>query len=121
MDTLSSVAAATPAMCMAYLGVMLCFAKGVDALKHPDLYVGVAVKMVILPVVIGKILLACGVFPQELLEAFVIIMALPVMTMVPIIASKNGHEGEYAAGITVATLVFSVVTIPLVVWLTFGI
>ena len=42
------------------------------------------------------------------------IMALPTMTVVPMIASQYGHEGEYAAGITAVTLALSVATLPLV-------
>lgn len=44
----------------------------------------------------------------------VAIMALPIMIVVPMIAKQNGHEGDYAAGMTVVTLVASAVTIPLV-------
>lgn len=49
----------------------------------------------------------------------VAIMALPIMTVVPMIAKQNGHEGDYAAGMTVVTLVASAVTIPLVQLLAF--
>lgn len=120
MDTLQTVSSATPALCMMYLGALLCFSDWIGALKRPDLYVGVLIKMIVLPVIAAKMLLAMDMFPQELIEAFIVIMALPVMTLVPILAQKNGHEGDYAAGTCVATLVFSVATIPLVVWLSFG-
>lgn len=118
-DCVGSVAAATPAMCMIYLGALLCYSDWRGALKTRDLYVGIAVKMVLLPIVLGRLLIWCGAFPLEMVECFTIIAALPVMTLVPIIASKNGHEGDYAAGITVATLVVSVITIPFVAWAAF--
>ncbi|MCI9628805.1 MAG: hypothetical protein HFJ64_06265 [Eggerthellaceae bacterium] len=73
--------------------------------------------MVVLPIVLARLLIWWGVLPVEMMQCFTIITALPVMTLVPIIASKNGHEGDYAAGITVATLVLSVVTIPFVAWI----
>lgn len=120
MDTMQSISSATPALCMMYLGALLCFSDWMGALKRPDLYAGVAAKMIVLPVLAGKLLLWSGMFSQELIEALVIIIALPVMTLVPILAQKNGHEGDYAAGTTVATLVISIASIPLVVWLTFG-
>lgn len=119
-ETLELVANASPAMCMIYLGAMLHYSDFAAALKTPDLYAGIVVKMILLPVAAGKLLLWWGAIPIELLECFVIIMALPVMTLVPIVAQRNGHEGDYAAGITVATLAASIATIPLVVWLTFG-
>ena len=39
------------------------------------------------------------------------------MTIVPMIAAQRGPHGDYAAGITVATLAFSLITIPLVTFL----
>jgi hypothetical protein len=52
-----------------------------------------------------------------MISALVIIMALPTMTVVPMLAAQNSNEGEYAAGMTVVTLVASVATIPLAVFL----
>ena len=57
--------------------------------------------------------------PQEFCIAMVAIMALPIMTVVPMIAKQNGHEGDYAAGMTVVTLVASAVAIPLAQLLAF--
>ena len=117
-DTLSTVSSATSALCMMYLGAMLCFSKWSQALRCLELYVGIAVKMILLPVIGGHIMQAIGL-PQEFCIAMVAIMALPIMTVVPMIAKQNGHEGDYAAGMTVVTLVASVVTIPLVQLLAF--
>ena len=110
-DTLATISSATSALCMMYLGAMLCFSKWSLALRCPELYVGIAVKMVLLPVVGGHIMQAIGL-PQEFCIAMVVIMSLPIMTVVPMIAKQNGHEGDYAAGMTVVTLIASVVTTP---------
>lgn len=117
-DTLSTVSNATSALCMMYLGAMLCFSKWSLALRCPELYVGTTVKMILLPVIGGHIMQAIGL-PQEFCIAMVAIMSLPIMTVVPMIAKQNGHEGDYAAGMTVVTLATSVVTIPLVQLLAF--
>lgn len=90
---------------MMHLGAMLCFSKWSLALRCPELYVGIAVKMVLLPVVGGHIMQAIGL-PQEFCIAMVVIMSLPIMTVVPMIAKQNGHEGDYAAGMTVVTLTY---------------
>ena len=105
-DTLSTVSSATSALCVMYLGAMLCFSKWSQALRCPELYVGIAVKMILLPVIGGHIMQAIGL-PQEFCIAMVAIMALPIMTVVPMIAKQNGHEGDYAAGMTVVTLAAS--------------
>ncbi|WP_165172951.1 AEC family transporter [Adlercreutzia sp. ZJ242] len=52
-----------------------------------------------------------------LIVCITLLSALPTMTIVPMIASQRGDFGDYAAGITVGTLVFSLVTIPLVTFL----
>lgn len=65
---------------------------------------------------VGVPLLA-AVFPEQMVLALAIIMALPVMTVVPMVVANNGKEYEYATDITVVTLVASIVTIPLVVFL----
>ena len=74
---------------------------------------GILVKMIALPIVGGKALFALG-WPTDVATSMIVLMSLPVMTIVPMIASQRGHEGDYAAGIAVATLVVSVITIPLV-------
>ncbi len=115
-DTLMTIANATGACCMVYLGALLCFSKWAGALRCKELYVGMLVKMVVLPLVGGKVLLALG-WPVDVAVSMTAIMSLPVMTVVPMIAAQRGREGDYAAGITVATLVASVATIPLVQFL----
>lgn len=114
--SLGTISGATSALCMMYLGALVCFSNVGAALRRPELYVGIAVKMVALPVLAGR-LLALTALPGDLVSALVIIMALPVMTVVPMVAAQNGDEGEYATGITVVTLVASVATIPLAVLL----
>ena len=117
-DTLSTISNATSAMCMMYLGAMVCFSKWAQVIKCKELYVGIIVKMMVLPVIGGHILMMTGL-SSEVMVSMVAIMSLPIMTVVPMIATMHGHEGEYATGMTVVTLVVSVLTIPLVQLLAF--
>lgn len=114
MSGLQTVSSATPGMCMVYLGALAGFTNFRPVIKRPELYIGILVKMILVPVVLGKVLLATGLLPEQMVMALSLIMALPVMTVVPMIAASNGDEGEYATGITVVTLIASIVTIPLV-------
>ncbi|WP_251212013.1 AEC family transporter [Adlercreutzia murintestinalis] len=116
-DALGTISSATSGLCMLYLGALASFSHVVPVLRRPELYVGIVVKMIVLPVVIGRALMLVGLFPQSMVLALSIIMALPVMTVVPLLVATNGKESEYATGITVATLVVSIFTIPLVVFL----
>ena len=98
---------------MLLLGALMYFADWKAVLRRVDLYVGIAVKMVLLPVLVGRVLAYAGV-SAELSCAMVVLMSLPVMTVVPMIAKANGDCGDYAAGVTAVTLAASVVTVPLV-------
>ena len=103
-------------MCMIYLGALLCFSDGLAAVRRKELYVGVTVKMVLLPCAIA-LLLHQTPLPSDMVTAITLIAALPTMTIVPMIAAQRGPYGDYAAGITVATLALSLITIPLVTFL----
>lgn len=88
LDTMGVIGNATSAMCMMYLGAMLCFSKWAQALRCKELYVGVAVKMVLIPIAIGHVLMALGL-PEDMMVSLVIIASLPVMTVVPMIAQAD--------------------------------
>ena len=90
----------------------MCFSDVLAAVRRKELYVGVAVKMVLLPCAIA-LLLHQTPLPSDMVTAITLIAALPTMTIVPMIAAQRGPPGDYAAGITVATLAFSLITIPL--------
>lgn len=117
LSGMGTISSATTGMCMLYLGALASFSRLAGVLRRPDAYVGILVKMVVLPVLVAKLLLLTGWFSADMVRALAIIMALPVMTVVPLVVSANGRETEYATGITVVTLVASIATIPLVVFL----
>ena len=118
LDTLQVINNGTGALCMLYLGALMYFSDWKSVLKRADLYVGIAVKMVVLPIVGGHVMLLLGV-PHDLAVAMVVLMSLPVMTVVPMIARAYGNCGEYAAGVTAVTLAAAVVTVPIVQLLAF--
>lgn len=117
LSSLGTLSSATTGMCMLYLGALASFSRILPVLRRPETYVGILVKMVVLPILLGRVLLRSGLFPEPMVVALAIIMALPVMTVVPMIVATNGKEYAYATGITVVTLVVSIFTIPLVVLL----
>ncbi len=112
-NALGTISKATGALCMLYLGAMICFSEFGTVLKRAEVYVGIAVKMVLLPIAVGLLLMQTPL-PYEMVASMTLVMALPVMTVVPMIASANGHEGDYATGIAVVSFIACVVTIPLV-------
>ena len=116
VDVFSTISGATTALCMIYLGCLFYYSNWVGALKAREVYVGIAVKMILLPVLLGRLLFLTGL-PTDMVISMIFIMALPTMTVVPMIVSIHGNEGEYAAGVTVVTLAACIATMPLVVFL----
>lgn len=115
-SALGAISRATSPLCMLYLGAMICFSKLGGILRRPELYVGIAVKMVALPLAACSLAAAAGLAP-ELAGCVALYVALPVMTVVPMICAQNGSEGPYATGVAVVTFVACVLTIPLVAYL----
>jgi predicted permease len=116
-DTFQTIKNAVGAISMIYLGALFFYSNWKDAFKTKDLYFGIVVKMIVIPILLGKLLLMTDL-PNNMIWSMIILMSLPTMTVVPMIAKMHGHEGAYAAGITVGTLAISIVTIPLVVFFT---
>lgn len=116
INTVKTVGAANVPVCMIYLGAMLYFSEFHSALKRKEVYIGVAFKMVLFPLAVGCMIK--GLPLQDAMKGtIVIICALPTMTIVPILAGSGGRDGSYAMGTAMATLVFSLVTLPIVTYL----
>lgn len=115
-DTAALIGNANTGICMLYLGALLYFSKLRAVLKEKELYIGIAVKMLLVPVCVGALLshFALDTVTQQTL---VILSALPTMTVIPILIKSTSSEGEYAASVTMITLLVSLVTLPLVAWL----
>lgn len=112
-SALSTVSRATTPMCMLFLGAMICFNKVGQTLKRPDSYALIVVKMVALPIMASLCASALGL-SADIIGCMVLYIALPVMTVVPMVSAQNGSEGPYATGLAVMTFVACVITIPVV-------
>ena len=112
-DILNSLKVGFPCLGILYLGALFFYSNWAEALKRKELYAGIAVKMILIPVITGKLLLMTSL-PEWIVYATVLTIALPTMTIVPMVASLYGKEGSYTSGITVVTLVAGIFTIPLV-------
>lgn len=116
-STLSTIGAAASPLCMICLGAMCYFSSVRSALLSRDLYVGIAVKMVVMPIIAGKAILACGLpIDHCLAVSFIVMMAMPATTLVPLCVERHGAQGEseYATVLSVATIIASVATVPFV-------
>lgn len=117
MIPLSSIGNAASPLCMICLGAMCYFSNMRKVLASYELYVGIFVKMIILPIILGRILIACSLpLDHSLIVSLIIMMAMPATTLVPLCVEEHGcaEEVSYATSATVVTIVASVITIPLV-------
>ena len=118
-SVLSTVGAAATPVCMLCLGAMFYFADVSKLLNVCELVAGVGVKMLAIPLAVGLVLGATPL-PWDVKVSFTVLAAMPATTLVPLCVQANGGEGEYASVLSVATIVFSVITIPVVAALLWG-
>ena len=116
-DLLVCIKNAFPVIGMLYLGALFACSNWKRSFLCKELYIGIFLKMILLPVMTGKLLFALTSLPDWIIYCTVFTIALPTMTIVPMIASLYGKEGPYTAGITIGTIAISMTTIPLVAFL----
>lgn len=112
MDALG--AAATP-LCMVCLGVLCYFSDIGRVLRCKEVYVGAFVKMVLLPLCLVPIFRFLPV-PFDISTSMILMAGMPATVLVPLIVEASGGDAPYATSLSVATVAFSVLTLPLVSW-----
>lgn len=113
LDTVASVGNANTGVCMIYLGALLYYSKLCAVLKEKELYIGIVVKMLVLPICVSIVL--PNFIPNAVMQGTLIILsALPTMTVIPILAKNGSNEGEYAASVTMITFIASLLTLPII-------
>ncbi len=113
LDTLGAVA--TP-LCMVCLGALCWFSDVGQVLRGKELYVGVLVKMVALPLCAAPLL---GMLPlaHDVFASMVLMMGMPPTVLVPLVIEASGGDGPYATALSVAAIALATLTLPLVAWL----
>lgn len=118
MNVLKDIGNTSTPLCMLYFGSLFFYAKWKKVFQQKEFYIGVLVKMLLLPLIIS-IFLNYLVLPSNMSETLIILSALPTMTVIPIFASAYTSEGDYATGIALLTIMLSMITLPLVVFIAF--
>lgn len=105
-------AAATP-LCMICLGALCYFAHPRRILVKRELYVGTIVKMIALPLALAP-LLEMLPLPADISLSMVLMAGMPPTVLVPLVVEANKGAASYATSLSVVTIVFSVITLPMV-------
>ena len=104
-------------LALVYLGGVFCYADIKGSFKHLEYYAAIVFRMVVFPILLYMLM---GIVPwldPEIRITMAILCAMPAMTSVSIMAKANGSEGDYSACQGFLTTLFSVVTLPLVVYI----
>lgn len=111
----SLIAAGNTSMPLAliYIGGILCTSNIKPVLKCGELYAGIIIKMVILPVVCYLVMCLIGL-TGDMAGTLAFIVALPGIEMVPMLAKTNGSDGDYAVCAIMMTTIACLITLPIV-------
>lgn len=109
--------AATP-MSLIYMGGLLCFCNWTPVLRQKELYIGIAVKMLIFPILFFTVE-SQFVSNTDMTHTLSIVAGLPTMVAVAMFAQSTRKEGDYALGTVLATTVASLVTLSIVAYFIF--
>ena len=109
--------AATP-MSLIYMGGLLCFCNWTPVLRQKELYIGIATKMLIFPIVYFTVV-SHLVSNTDMTHTLSIVAGLPTMVAVAMFAQSTRKEGDYALGTVLATTVASLVTLSIVAYIIF--
>ena len=118
LNTLRDIGSTSTPLCMLYFGSLFFYSKWKSVLRQREFYIGILVKMILLPLIFG-VFLKYLVLPSNMEETLIILSALPTMTVIPIFASAYTSEGDYATGIALMTIILSMITLPLVIFIAF--
>lgn len=99
-------------LALIYIGGVLCTSDIRPVLKCGELYAGIIIKMIILPVVC-YLVLNLGV-ASDMAGTLAFIVALPGIEMVPMLAKTSGSDGDYAVCAIMMTTIACLITLPIV-------
>lgn len=115
-ETLASVGSMTTCLSMLFIGMTLGTIDLKGIYKRFSIYLIVLFKMLAVPVLLIFLLSRLSL-DKTLLGVFVLEAAMPVQTVLTIVANEFGSDYQYAAECVFITTVLSLVTLPGLYWL----
>lgn len=100
-------------LALIYIGGVLCSSNIRPVLKCGELYTGIIVKMVALPIICYLIFSKMGL-AVDMAGTLAFIAALPGIELVPMLAKSNGSDGDYAICAIMMTTIACLITLPIV-------
>lgn len=111
---LLNVGSTTTPLAMIYIGGLFCCIPIRRYIMEKKIYLIVALKMCIVPLILYFGLSALAITTHEIVVTISVLCGLPTMVAVAMLAQIQGSDGDFGAGIIFVTTVCSVVTLPFI-------
>ncbi|MCD8356137.1 MAG: AEC family transporter [Clostridia bacterium] len=112
-SALAAIGSTSMPLALIYIGGILCTSDIRPVLKCGELYGGIIIKMIILPVACYLVMSAIGI-TNDMAGTLAFIVALPGIEMVPMLAKESGSDGDYAVCAIMMTTIACLLTLPIV-------
>lgn len=112
-SALTAVGNTSMPLALIYIGGVLCTSDIKPVLKCGELYTGMTVKMIALPVAFYTLMVLMGL-RADMAGTLAFMVALPGIELVPMLAKTNGSDGDYAVCAIMLTTIGSLITLPIV-------
>lgn len=114
-ETMGFIAALNTPLAMMASGISVAQANILGALRNARVYLTVAARLVILPLITLAMCLFCGFISEEVRIVVLLLAAAPSAAMCTLQCQKMGLNDTYASQIFALSTLFSVGTLPLIV------
>lgn len=114
LTSIKSIGNITGPLSMFIIGVILSNVKIKQHLKDWTVYYGIAIKLIIIPIIIYLLSLMLG-DSTKAVYSVIIMTAMPASAMTSILAESYDKEKEFAAIIVSATTLMSLITVPILI------
>ena len=114
--TLSAVASLNTPLAMFTVGIYLAQTDLPSLIRRRSLYTVSLVRLLIVPAAALALLSLLPASMQDMKFALLLAISCPVGSNVAVYAQLHGKDYPYAVGTVIASTVFSLITIPLLVW-----
>lgn len=114
-ETLASVGSMTTCLSMLFIGMTLATIELKGIYKRFSIYLIVIVKMLLIPAIL-TFLLSKTPLDRTLLGVLILQIAMPVQTIITVVANEFHSDYRYAAECVFITTLFSLATLPALYW-----
>lgn len=112
-SALSTIGATSMPLALIYIGGVVCTIDLKPALKCAEIYAGIIVKMIVVPVVAFVVMNHIGI-ALDMSTIMAYMVALPGVEIVAMLAEANECDGDYAVCSIMISTIASLITLPIV-------